>query len=206
MRPECFGVEFYDESGVECPHLECLLRQECGKTHQSAMGLFEEKKIKEKAKDQQKKRLQVAYKKQKDAFFDGVLKRGSQYPTQKRGYKKPARLLYKDEGYPKDEYIAELTDFLDENGFECKATKFLHSFSKGNKFLIKVDLRRKNSILVYIRDDLAQMLSEKRVSCRSLYDSELPNFPDYLCWATQLSSRTDVNRTIDCMRQVYGLE
>ena len=47
MRPECFGVEFYDESGVECPHLECLLRQECGKTHQSAMGLFEEKKIKE---------------------------------------------------------------------------------------------------------------------------------------------------------------
>ena len=206
MRPECFGIEFYDESGIECPHFECLLRTECGKTHRSAMGLIAEKKVKERDKEKQGIKLQKALKKQRDAFYDNVLERGNQYPTQKRGYKKPARLLYRDEGYPKDTYFAEITDFLDENGFECKATKFLHSFSKGNKFLVKVDLRRKNSILVYIRDDLANLLSEINVNCRSLYDSELPNFPDYLCWATQLTSRVDVEKTIACMKECYGLK
>ena len=110
MRPECFGVEFYDESGVECPHHECLLRDECVKTHQSAMGLFAEKKLKRDQQEAQGEKLKRVYKKQRDAFFNSVIERGNQFPKQKKGYKKPARLLYQDEGYPKDAYIFEIRD------------------------------------------------------------------------------------------------
>ena len=113
--------------------------------------------------------------------------------------------MYRDEGYPKDAYVSELSGFLDANGYKLNATKFLHSFSKDDEFLIKVDLRRKNSILVYVRDDLANFLSDIEVDCRSLYDSELPNFPEYLCWAVQLSTHKGVDRLIECMRRCYGL-
>ena len=206
MRPECFGIEFYDADGTECPHQECLLRKECVQTHMSALGLIIEKRNKEKDKEKQEKRFQKAVKKQRDAFFDGVIKRGSQYPTQKKGYRRPARLLYRDEGYPKDAYVSELTEILNLNGYKLNATKFLHSFSKDNEFVIKVDLRRKNSILVYVRDDLANLLSDIGVDCRSLYDSELPNFPEYLCWAVKLSTHKGVDRFIECLQRCYGLK
>lgn len=205
MRPECFGIEFYDESGSECPHHECLLRKECRQTHMSARGLLADKREKEKDKEKQEKRFQKALKKQKDAFFGGVLDRGSQNPTQRKGYRRPARLLYRDEGYPKDAYVAKLTDFLESNGYVLNATKFLHSFSKDGQFLLKVDLRRKNSIVVYIRDDLATLLSDTGLVCRSLYDSEFPNFPKYLCWAIKLTTHKSVDDLVAYTKHCYEL-
>jgi hypothetical protein len=171
----------------------------------SARGLLADKREKEKDKEKQEKRFQKALKKQKDAFFGGVLDRGSQNPTQRKGYRRPARLLYRDEGYPKDAYVAKLTDFLESNGYVLNATKFLHSFSKDGQFLLKVDLRRKNSIVVYIRDDLATLLSDTGLVCRSLYDSEFPNFPKYLCWAIKLTTHKSVDDLVAYTKHCYEL-
>ena len=134
-----------------------------------------------------------------------MVERGSQYPVQKKGYRRPAKFLYKDEGYPKDAFVAKVADCLQSSGYELNATRYLHSFKKDDEFLLKVDLRRKNSILVYIQDDLATMLLDHGIRCRGLYDSEIPNYPKHLCWAIKLETHMSVDRLISCMGECYKM-
>ena len=206
MKPECFGFEFFDEQGTECPFGECLVRVECKNVQITALGLQIEKRKKQDQKAKSDERFKKALKKQNDKFFQEVIDKGTQYPKQKKGYKKPGKLIYRDEGYPKDAFLSEITDCFRENGCESKATKYLHSFFLDEKFVVKVDLRRKNSVLVYVREELANLLTENGMTCRGLYDSEIPNFPDYLCWATLLSSSKSVERFLVSVKEIYGFK
>ena len=203
MRPDCFGVEFLDAQGSSCPHTECLLYDECKQVHMTGIGVINERRNRIKEERDYDKKLKRIVKKQRKDFFNKLLDGGSQSPGKKSGYKKPGRLMYKDEGTPRDAFVYEVRKILQELGCQVRATKCLHSFKQVDRFLLKVDTRRKNSIVAYIDDDLAEVLSDRGLECRSLYDSESPNFPEYLSWAVSVSNQTNLNRFIGALRECY---
>ena len=177
MNPECFGREYVDSSGEECPHQECLLRYECKDVFSVAKGLFRTKGEETPSPRPNKLRLDKSVKRKRS------------------GYVKPGRLLYKDEGTLRDKLLLLLRDFLEPQGFSVKATKCLHSFTgEDKKFVLKVDTRRKNSVLLYVGDDLSSALNGEGMSCRELFESERPNFPQYLQWVTVLRGERDFEK------------
>lgn len=186
MRPECFGREYIDAKKEECPFTECLIREECKQVFSAARGLVSlrksESKIKKFASTPQR--------------FERVVKK------KRAGYVKPGRLLYKDEGTVRDKLLFEIRDYLGQKSYKCKATKCLHSFIDSNKeFLLKIDTRRRNSILLYIRDDFSQYVDERGFKCRGLYNSEVPNFPGYLCWVMRIRDSSGIGRFIDAFEE-----
>ena len=123
------------------------------------------------------------------------------------GYVKPGKLLYRDEGTLRDKLIFEVREYLEGFGYVTKSTKCLHSFVRQDKkFLLKVDTRRKNSILLYIREDLSDLLMEKGFRCRSLFDSEKPNFPAYLRWVAVVKGESDIRNFMSAFAELRGVE
>jgi len=174
--PECFGREYFDDAGGECPHMDCLLRYDCNQVFSAAHGLrsvAHEAKSKPTASPPQ----------------SGVpVKR-------KRGYVKPGRLLYKDEGTLRDSFLHEIREYLEKFNFQLRATKCLHSFSNSKGvFVLKIDTRRKNSILLYVSDDLHEELLNEGFISRRLFSSEAPNFPPYLSWVVVVRSLADLDK------------
>ena len=178
MTPDCYGREYFDEEGGECPHEECLLRYECKGVFSEARGL-----------------LMVSVDEEPVAVLKKRPKIDRSIKKKRSGYVKPGRLLYKDEGTLRDKLIFIIRDFLEEHGYSVRATKCLHSFVDSNKkFVLKVDTRRKNSILLYVSDILSEELIEEGFRCRELFDSERPNFPPYLTWVTTVGGERDAER------------
>ena len=176
MNPECFGREYVDSEGGECPHVECLLRYECKDVFSVARGILS---LKDKVPVGAPKKLKID---------KSVRKKRS-------GYIKPGRLLYQDEGTLRDKIVFILRDFLEKEGFSVRATKCLHSFMGADKkFVLKADTRRKNSVIIYVGDALMEFLSDQNFKFRELFESERPNFPQYLLWATYLRSESDVDK------------
>ena len=187
MQPDCFGREYYDGGGGECPYHECLLRYECKQVFLTAEGLLKLNKAKEEVVSPYKKvpPQRIAKK--------------------RAGYVKPGRLLYKDEGTLRDKLIFYVRDYLESSGYTTKSTKCLHSFvGDDGKFILKVDTRRKNSILLYITDELSDLLMEEGFRCRALFDSERPNFPSYLLWVVTLRGEGDVQRFQEAFEELRG--
>ena len=174
-NPDCFGREYVDESGGECPHEECLLRYECSQVFSAAKLLLQTNNSEPEISPVVKSKSVAVVKKRKS------------------GYAKPGKLLYEDEGTLRDQLIFDVREYLEGLGYQTKSTKCLHSFlEKDKKFLLKVDTRRKNSILLYVQEDLSEALVEKGFRCRALFDSEKPNFPSYLRWVAVLRGESDV--------------
>ena len=178
-HPECFGREYFDEEGGECPHEDCLLRYECKQVFATARRvLVSSRPLPAKGSIQPRSIVSSPSIKRK-----------------RSGYVKPGKLLYVDEGTLRDSLVFEVKEYLEEWGFKTKATKCLHSFVGGDKkFLLKIDTRRKNSILLYINEGLSDSLIAEGFKCRALFDSEKPNFPPYLKWVTTLRSEGEVER------------
>lgn len=188
MNPECFGREYVDSTGSECPHEECLLRYECKDVFVVAKGLLSTKKESLPARPS-KPRIDKSVRKKRS------------------GYIKPGRLLYKDEGTLRDKLLFMLRDFLEPQGFVVKATKCLHSFSgEDKKFVLKADTRRKNSVLLYVPDALSVALVEEGLSCRELFDSERPNFPQYLRWVTVLRGQGDFEKFTSAFKSTRSVQ
>lgn len=173
--PECFGVEYVDASTGECPHESCLVRYDCKQVFGMAVGL---RNRADKAASEKPTKPQAP---------QPLLKR-------KRGYVKPGRLLYKDEGTFRDKLLFEVKELLEKFNFKIKATKCLHSFLNSKTFVLKIDTRRKNSLLLYVCEDLHTYLKEESLSSRQIFDSEAPNFPDYLSWVVTIRSLSDVDK------------
>lgn len=186
-NPECFGREYVDESGEECPYEDCLLRYECSQVFAAAKLLL-------RANNSEPEISKAV----KPKFVESIKKR-------KVGYAKPGKLLYKDEGTLRDKLIFEVREYLEGLGYQTKSTKCLHSFlEEDKKFLLKVDTRRKNSILLYVQEDLSDSLVEKGFRCRALFDSEKPNFPSYLRWVAVLRGESDVVNFMSAFSELKG--
>jgi hypothetical protein len=179
-HPECFGREYVDEQGGECPHEECLLRYECRQVFATARRVLASQRPSPKKTTTTKPSVS-----------------SHQQPIKKKrsGYVKPGKLLYVDEGTLRDSLVFEIKEYLEEFGFLTKSTKCLHSFLDDQKrFLLKIDTRRKNSILLYVNEELSDHLLDERFKCRALFDSEKPNFPNYLKWVATIRSEAGVAR------------
>ena len=178
-HPECFGREYLDEEGGECPYGSCLLRYECKQVFATARRIF----------SAQRTSTKVDKPKKINKFSNPEIRK------RKSGYSKPGKLLYVDEGTLRDSLVFEVKDYLEDLGYRTKATKCLHSFFLDKKkFLLKIDTRRKNSILLYVDEELSDALMLEGFKCRALFDSEKPNFPSYLKWVTSIRSKTEVER------------
>jgi hypothetical protein len=176
-HPECFGREYFDVKGGECPHEDCLLHYECRQVFSAARNLFKQSESEPEKPDIKKERGSVVIKKKRS------------------GYVKPGRLLYVDQGTLRDKLLSSLRNYLEGCGYKTKATKCLHSFLGDDKrFLLKADTRRKNSILLYVQDNLSDLLVGEGFKCRSLFDSENPNFPPYLSWVVVMRSESDLDK------------
>tara|TARA_Y100001973_G_C5207992_1_gene343086 strand:- start:3313 stop:3906 length:594 start_codon:yes stop_codon:yes gene_type:complete len=185
--PECFGSEYFDEKGTACPHKECFLRYECKNVYTVAKGLRKEARKKEKIK--------AAALNPKKIIKNYSIKK-------KSGYQKPGRLLYKDEGTLRDTLLAEFRDFLEKYSFTVKATKCLHSFiNDEGEFVLKVDTRRKNSLLCYIRKGLSSKVEGQGLFVRSLFESESPNFPEYLSSVVVVKSSSELFKLKDAFEK-----
>ena len=205
MKPECFGVEFYDDEGSKCPHTSCLLYEECEKVYQMGVGVIADRRDRIEESRKYDKKLKKIVEGQRREFFDNLIDGGSQYPERKRGYKKPGKLLYKDEGTPRDKFLCEIRSVLQDAGYRVRATKCLHSFDMSGRFIIKVDTRRKQSLVIYIQEDVANLLSDIGMKCRSLFDSESPNFPSYLSWVVSIKSQSEVDKFIGVLEDCYEI-
>ena len=179
-HPECFGREYYDEGGEECPHDDCLLRYECKQVYATARGIL---------------RPSPPSPPPIESKGSARLLVKKSIPKKRGGYVKPGRLLYKDEGTLRDKLVFYLREYLEEYGYDTRSTKCLHSFvGEDKKFLLKADTRRKNSLLLYVPDSLSDFLVEEGFRCRELYDSEKPNFPRYLTWVVTVRGEGDIER------------
>ena len=187
-HPECFGREYFDVKGEECPHEDCLLRYECKQVFSAARQLLKRNEVPPKTEVNKKKYQNISPIKKK-----------------RSGYAKPGKLLYIDEGTLRDKLISSVRDYLEEAGYKTKATKCLHSFVGDDKrFLLKADTRRKNSILLYVQDSLSDILMEEGFRCRSLFDSEKPNFPPYLSWVVVIRGDGDISKFIAAFERLEG--
>lgn len=204
-KPDCFGLEFYDHNDVVCPHMECLLREECEKVHSASVGIIQNrnKRIKAEISKEEENSEKIRSKKMEiiNTAFSGEVKK-----ERKRGYKKPGKILYKDEGTTRDKFLSRIRKCLTNNSYRVRATKCIHSFDKGGEYLLKIDTRRKKSILVFMRDELSDELNSKGIGCRGLYDSERDNYPIYITWVSKISSETDMNRLMESMTSCYSLK
>lgn len=205
LNPECFGLEFYDSGGSKCPHMECILREDCEKVYDAAEGLVHkrnERLIREEYKKTQKieKDLDKKINYMKESLYPETKK------ERKKGYKKPGKILYKDEGTIRDKFLSRIRKCLTRNSYRVKATKCIHSFDRGGEYLLKIDTRRKKSILVFVRDELSDALIDKDIKCRGLYDSERANYPIYLSWVAKISSETDMNKLMESIISCYSLK
>ena len=190
-NPDCFGREYYDEGGEECPHHDCLLRYECKQVYATAQGIL---------------RPSGSLPPPLEARGKGRFVVQKSVPKKRGGYVKPGRLLYKDEGTLRDKLVFEIREYLEDFGYNTRSTKCLHSFvGSDKKFLLKADTRRKNSLLLYVPDGLSDHLSERGFRCRSLYDSEKPNFPRYLSWVVTLRGEGDVERFKGAFESFLGV-
>jgi hypothetical protein len=178
-HPECFGREYFDEEGGECPYEDCLLRYECKQVFATARRVLVSSRPPPNASSSEPER----------SLSSSAVKK------KRSGYVKPGKLLYVDEGTLRDSLVFEVKEYLESLGFKTKSTKCLHSFlADKKKFLLKIDTRRKNSILLYVDERLSDSLLAEGFKCRALFDSEKPNFPAYLKWVATVRSEGEVER------------
>jgi hypothetical protein len=202
MNPDCFGLEFYDEDKTVCPHMDCLLRADCKDTYEVSRGLRDLRKEKEKIFNRNVAKYSRGVSKLKKEFFEEEKK---EKKAQKRGYRKPAKLDYVDKGYPRDQFVSTLRQAALDLGYETKATKCLHTFYNTNgDYLAKVDTRRQKSVLVYISDEVAEILHQNDMLCRYLYENERLSMPEFIMWVVKISNLIELDKVLSALKSVYG--
>lgn len=199
MNPECFGLEFYGDDKTVCPHMDCVLRQDCKDTYEVSKGLRALKKQRQKTKKRNKDKYSRGVLNLKKEFFEEEKK---EKKVQKRGYRKPAKLEYVDKGYPRDRFVSALREVALELGYSTKATKCLHTFyNEDGHYLAKVSTRQQKSVVVYISDDLATVLSESDMVCRYLYENERLSMPEFIMWAVKITNLTELDKLVRAFKK-----
>jgi hypothetical protein len=204
-RPDCFGLEFYGADENVCPHMECILRDECKGVHIASLGVVHKRRQRILEEDLKSKEDDRKIKERKLELIEESFSSSTKKPR-KRGYKKPGKILYRDEGTTRDRFLSRIRKCLTKNSYRVRATKCIHSFDRGGEYLLKIDTRRKKSILVFMRDDLSDELTDRGIKCRGLYDSERANYPIYIKWVSKISSETEMNRLMESIDSCYSLK
>ena len=200
MNPECFGLEFYDDEKIICPHLDCLLRRDCEDTYEVSRGLRDLKKERQKTVKRNAVKYSRGVLKLKKDFF---LEEKKEKKIQKRGYRRPARLDYVDNGYPRDRFVSALREVASELGYETKATKCLHTFyNEDGDYLAKVSTRQQKSVLVYISDAVGEVLQHNDMGCRYLYDNERLSMPEFIMWVVKITNLIELDKVKAALRAV----
>ena len=189
-HPSCFVEGFMDSEGQECPFHECVFYARCEEGYIAVEGLKGAKLKKALEKDKLKvlmnKKYQRRFLKEKSQYVDRLDRLGVQHTPHRKGYKKPHGLEWSHQGDPRD-FIAEKVAAEIEGLYsKVKRTKFLHTFFQDDQILLKLELRRKNKVLLFVESGVAEELHKKGLYCRSLYDSERPNYPGHLTWVVEL--------------------
>mgnify|MGYP001239395618 CR=1 FL=1 len=190
----CFGVEYFDDDGSECPFLECVARIECKKICESAQGIIHDRLVRIKSEEVTKKKIEKEYKKQEKEKIKKKVLKITKGIERKVGYTKAKRLDYKNEGCLRDQMIDHVEAFLKGTTYTMKRTRYIQSVSSEFKgplttsYLFKISTTRKKSILVYINEDLSNKVDAKKFVCRQLYEYEKLCFPNYLEWVVIIDS------------------
>ena len=119
--------------------------------------------------------------------------------SRKKGYDRPQKLDYKNDGCLRDDMVNRIDEYLIDTDYSMRRTRNIQSVSSrhlgplNTEYLFKIETRRKKSILVYIRDDLANKLSDRGLVCRSLFDTEKACYPNYFQWVIQIKSVSELD-------------
>ena len=190
----CYGVEFFDSGGKECPFTECIVRKECRSICESATGIIHDRLVRLKSEEISKKKIEKEVKsKNKKKIRERIFKI-KKNEERKSGYTKPRRLEYKAEGCLRDEMMEYVLSFFKDTRFTVRTTRYLQSVSDNfigpvtTRYLFKISTTRKKSILIYINNDLADRISTDKFSCRRVYEYEGLCFPNYLEWVVVIDS------------------
>ena len=195
----CYGVEFFDADGTECPFTECIVRSECKNICESAQGILHEREVRIKVEEVEQKKIKKEYKKKEKEKIQNKVFKIKKGIERKTGYTKPKRLDYKNEGCLRDEMMENIKSFFEDTPYSVKTTRYIQSVSdnfKGpicTKYLLKISTTRKKSILIYVTDALANKVETKSFACRQVYEHEKLCFPNYLEWVVIIDSIPKLN-------------
>lgn len=190
----CYGVEFFDEAGGECPFVECIVRKECRNICESATGIIHDRLVRLKSEEVNKKKLDKELKKDKKKKIRDTIFKIKRDDARKKGYTKPRRLEYKAEGCLRDEMMEYVKSFFNGTKFTVKTTRYIQSVSDNfvgpmsTRYLFKISTTRKKSILIYVSEDLVSKVDSSQISCRKVYEYEGLCFPNYLEWVVTIDS------------------
>lgn len=190
----CYGVEYFDEEGIECPFQECIARQDCKSIYQSSRGVLHDRRVRIQSENITKKKIKKEKKKEKKEKIQNKILRIKKGIERSVGYTKPKRLEYKNEGCLRDEMMDHIIEFLKDTKYSIKTTRYLQSVSDNfigphkTKYLLKISTTRKKSILVYIDNELSDLVDTKSFVCRQVFEHERLCFPDYLEWVVVVDS------------------
>ena len=196
----CYGVEYFDDDGVECPHNECIAKVECRKIFESTQGVLHNRKIRIQAEEIQKKKIKKKYKKEKKKKIQNKVLRIKKGIERKIGYTKPKRLEYKNEGCFRDELMDLIHEFFEDTKYSIKTTRYLQSVSDNfegpqrTRYLLKISTTRKKSILIYVDDELSDKVDTKKFVCRRVFEHEKLCFPGYLEWVVVVDSKPKLEK------------
>ena len=197
----CFGKEYYASDGVvgECDQYECRARVECKKICDLGSGILHDRRIRLKKEEQEEKQRKKDKRKKDREQERKILNKMRVGSSRKRGYDRPQKLEYKNEGCLRDDMVDIVETYLVGTDYSMRRTRNIqsvaakHSGPLSTEYLFKIDTRRKKSILCFIRDNLATQLSDRGFTCRSLYDTERACYPNYLEWVIQIRSTKELN-------------
>ena len=195
----CFGKEYYDVDGGECPYTNCIAMAECKRICTLGSGILHDREIRIKQEAKEEKARKKAEKKRKREEDRKVLEKVRLGKSRKRGYDRPHQLEYKNEGCMRDDMVNRIEEYLADTDYSMKRTRYIQSVSANHRgplnteYLLKIETRRKKSILLYISDSLATKLSERNLTCRSLFDTERACYPSYLEWVVQIRSMRELD-------------
>jgi len=195
----CFGKEYYDEDGTECPFQTCVARQECKRICDLGSGILHDRKIRQKKEEVESKNREKEKKKKSKKEELRILEKIKLGNSRKKGYDRPQKLDYKNDGCLRDDMVNRIDEYLIDTDYSMRRTRNIQSVSSrhlgplNTEYLFKIETRRKKSILVYIRDDLANKLSDRGLVCRSLFDTEKACYPNYFQWVIQIKSVSELD-------------
>tara|TARA_Y100000310_G_C20684349_1_gene818017 strand:+ start:533 stop:1165 length:633 start_codon:yes stop_codon:yes gene_type:complete len=196
----CYGLEFFDEEGVACPHTHCVAYSQCKKICSTATGVLHERKVRIKADEIKDKKNKKAAKKKKEDAYDKKVKSILLPKQRKSGYTRPQKLEYVHEGSLRDEMMTIIFEFFKNTEYKVHTTKYVQSVSKNfvgpvkTKYLLKISTTRKKSILVYVREKVSQQLLDVGIQCRQVYTYESLCFPNYLKWVAQIKDLDSLDK------------